>query len=59
MTQNERRKFLIEYLLNESPRYKNVEIPEDEAGQKYLLRSLMNVREPLPVTDEFLRIQDE
>ena len=59
MTQTERRRFLIEYLLNESPRYKNVEIPSDEAGQKYLLRSLMNVREPLPVTDKFLRIQDE
>ena len=59
MTQSERRRFLIEYLLNESPRYKNVEIPEVEAGQKSLLRSLMNVREPLPVTDEFLRIQDE
>ena len=59
MTQSERRRFLIKYLLNESPHYKNVEIPEDEAGQKSLLRSLMNVREPLPVTDEFLRIQDE
>ena len=59
MTQSERRRFLIEYLLNESPRYKNVEIPEDEAGQKYLLRSLMNVREPLPASDDFLHIQDE
>ena len=59
MTQNERRRFLIEYLLNESPRYKNVEIPSDEAGQKYLLRSLMNVREPLPASDDFLHIQDE
>lgn len=59
MTQTERRRFLIEYLLNESPRYKDVEIPEDEAGQKYLLRSLMNVREVLPASDEFLRIQDE
>ena len=59
MTQTERRRFLIEYLINESPRYKNVEIPEDEAGQKYLLRSLMNVREPLPASDDFLHIQDE
>ncbi|MBO4706404.1 MAG: protein-ADP-ribose hydrolase, partial [Spirochaetaceae bacterium] len=59
MTQSERRRFLIEYLINESPRYKDVEIPEDEAGQKYLLRSLMNVREPLPASDEFLQIQDE
>ena len=59
MTQSERRRFLIEYLLNESPRYKDVEIPSDEAGQKYLLRSLMNVREPLPASDDFLHIQDE
>ena len=64
MTQNERREWLIKYLLNEpeSPaEYKNIELPpqDDEGTQKDLLRSLMNVRPPRPVSDEFLKIQDE
>ena len=57
MTQTERRLFLIRALLAENA-YKET-IPGDEAGQKYLLRALMNVREPLPASDEFLRVQDE
>ena len=57
MTQTERRQFLIQYLLDES-NYDET-IPADEAGQKYLLRGLLNVREPLPASDEFLRVQDE
>ncbi len=57
MTQTERRRFLIQYLLAENPRYKK-DIPQSEEEQKYLLRSLMNVREPLPASEEFLRIQD-
>ena len=57
MTQAERRLFLIRALLAENA-YKET-IPGDEAGQKYLLRALMNVREPLPASDEFLRVQDE
>ena len=64
MTQNERREWLIKYLLNEpdSPaEYKNIELPlqDDESAQKDLLRSLMNVRPPRPVSNEFLKIQDE
>ena len=34
-------------------------IPENEAKQKQLLRGLFNVRKPGPVTEEFLKIQDE
>ena len=59
MTQNERRIFLIEYLLKENPGYHDVQIPDDENEQKRLLRSLMNVRPPEPASEEFLRIQDE
>lgn len=58
MTQNERRKYLITALLKEQPQYSKVEIPSDEEKQKVLLRSLFNIRMPLPVTDEFLTIQD-
>ena len=59
MTQTERRLFLINYLLKENPRYKDVAVPQTEDDQKYLLRSLMNVREPLPVSEEFLHVQDD
>ena len=59
MTQIERRIFLIEYLLAEHPEWRKRPLPQTEAEQKYLLRSLVNVRESLPVSQEFLRIQDE
>ena len=59
MTQAERRIFLIEYLLAEHPEWRKRPLPQTEAEQKYLLRSLVNVRESLPVSQEFLRIQDE
>ena len=59
MTQSERRRFLIEYLLNENEDYRGTEIPEDERSQKYLLRSLMNVREPLLASEDFLKVQNE
>lgn len=56
MTQTERRLFLIHYLLDE--RREDVEIPEDAARQKQLLRSLMNIRMPASVSEDFLHIQD-
>lgn len=59
MTQKERREYLIKYLLSENKEYSGVKIPKDENEQKYLLRSLMNVRMPQEASDEFLRIQDE
>jgi len=59
MNQAERRLFLIKYLLAESPRYSGTTIPADAEGQKILLRSLMNVREAAPASNEFYRIQDE
>lgn len=57
MTQNERRKYLIEYLLSE--RKQQAVIPDDIDGQKRLLRALFNVREPKAASKEFLQIQDE
>ena len=59
MTHSEKRIFLIRTLLAEQPQYREIEIPEDEGGQKRLLRSLMNVRPPRPADDHFLQIQDE
>lgn len=59
MTQDERRKYLIEYLLKEEIRFRRQPIPSDVQSQRDLLRSLMNVRMPRPISDEFLQIQDE
>ena len=59
MNQETRRNYLIRALLSEDPRYKRITIPGDTQGQKDLLRSLMNVRMPAPVSREFMEIQDE
>lgn len=58
MTQNEKRLFLIKYLLNENSKYSNIVIPKEVEEQKRLLRSLLNVRMPQKVSNEFLEIQD-
>lgn len=55
--QKDRLIYLIKYLLDEQNL--NIEIPEDEKSQKLLLRKLMNIRQPLPVGNEFIKIQDE
>ena len=59
MTQTERRRFLLEYLLAENSQDRGVQIPESETEQKYLLRSLVNVRHAVPASEEFLHIEDE
>jgi len=51
--------FLIDYLINEDPQYSEMQIPEDLQGKRDLFRALRNVREPKPVSEEFLRLQDE
>ena len=59
MTQDERREYLIQYLLKEEIRFGRQNIPTDKQGQENLLRSLMNVRPPRPISNDFLKIQDE
>lgn len=58
MTQTEKRLFLIQELLKEQPQYSKMEIPSNEQEQKVLLRSLFNIRMPLPVNDAFLDVQN-
>lgn len=59
MNQSERRRYLIRFLLDEDRRYQGMEIPRDTGEQKRLLRSLMNVRMPGAISQEFLKFQDE
>ncbi len=51
--------YLIQYLIDEDPQYSELRIPEDLHGKRDLFRALRNVREPKPVNEEFLRLQDE
>jgi hypothetical protein len=50
---------LIDYHLKEDPQYSEMEIPSDLQGKRDLFRALRNVRWPKPVSEEFLRLQDE
>ncbi len=58
MNQNERRRWLIHALLEEMPQYQYPVFPCTADRQWRLLRSLMNVRPPMPVSEEFLQIQN-
>ncbi len=56
MTQEERRLYLIRELLKE--RNEEFDIPQDETEQRNLLRALMNVRDALAISREFLTVQN-
>ncbi|MDR0685590.1 MAG: protein-ADP-ribose hydrolase [Spirochaetaceae bacterium] len=56
MTQEERLDFLIDYLQAE---YTQTAKPESFTQKRALLRGLVNIRPPRPVSQEFIRIQDE
>lgn len=58
MTQAERRRYLIQALLEERPEYADIQIPPDVPEQKRLLRSLFNVRMPRSISEDFLKVQD-
>ncbi|MGN0457788.1 MAG: protein-ADP-ribose hydrolase [Eubacterium sp.] len=59
MEQNEKLIWLIKYLLNENPMYSKVEIPNSTDEQFKLYRSLVNVRMPEPISEEYLSVEDE
>lgn len=54
-----RLQWLCRYLLDENPRYRQMPVPDTLQERRDLFRALMNVRPPMPVSEEFLRIQDE
>lgn len=58
MTQDERRRILIQELLKELPQYADMQIPTDQQEQKKLLRSLMNIRAPRSISRKILKLQD-
>ena len=58
MDQSERRGYLIRELLKEDARYRKLAVPAEAREQEDLLRALMNVRPPRPVSGEVLAVQD-
>jgi hypothetical protein len=60
MTRTEQIRFLTGRLLDELPQYREqaARFPDDEVSRRRLLRSLMNVRPPLPLSADFLAVQD-
>jgi O-acetyl-ADP-ribose deacetylase (regulator of RNase III) len=59
MTQDERRIYLIQKLLAEIGHDKDTELPAERDDQWQLLRSLMNVRPAIPISDDFKAVQDK
>lgn len=59
MTQSEKRIWLIKELLEEIHIIRTIRYHRINREQKNLLRALMNVRMPKPISKEFLDIQDE
>ena len=59
MTQDERLEHLIRYLLAERREYAGIAMPGSADERRRLLRALLNVRAPEPVSAEFLAVQDE
>lgn len=51
--------YLIEELIKEDKRLTNVEIPSSLEEKKELYRALRNIREPKPISQDYLKIQDE
>ncbi len=58
MTQEERREYLLKYLLKEDLRFRGRRMPTGKLAQERLLRALMNIRHPKPISEEFLKVQD-
>lgn len=58
MKQEERRLYLLKYLLQESKYYRDMEVPAAEAQQQQIIRGLMNIRMPEQIDEEFLAVQD-
>lgn len=51
--------FLIDYLIKENKNINIKEIPKDIENKKSLYRSLCNIREPIPISKEYIKIENE
>ena len=51
--------FLIDYLIKENKSIDIKEISQNTSDKKRLYRSLCNIREPLPISKEYIKIENE
>ncbi|MBR3383254.1 MAG: protein-ADP-ribose hydrolase [Clostridia bacterium] len=58
MDQNERLLWLINALLAERPEGEGIRVPNDTNGRRELLRALMNVRMPAPLSPEYVETEE-
>lgn len=58
MTQEQRLDYLVEEFKMDSGDYQNIETPSDVEGKRRILRSLMNIRMPRPMSDSTIKVQD-
>ena len=59
MDQRERLDFLVERFKMDSAQYQDLEVKDDVAEKRMVLRSLMNIRMPRAMDEATLRVQDE
>jgi len=57
MTQEERMEYLVKELCQESGQYKDMHVEKNEI--RTVLRSLVNIRMPKDISEDFLKVQDE
>lgn len=57
--QEERLDYLLAVLLGEKAEYKAISVPKSTEDKRRLLRSLMNVRPPISISAEFIKVQDQ
>ena len=50
--------YICRYLLDEDPRYRQMTVPDSMEERQALMRSLLNIRPPKPVSQAFLSAQD-
>ena len=51
--------YLIEELIKEDSNLSNIEIPINIEAKKDLYRALRNIRNPKPISEDYLKVQDE
>ena len=59
MSTTDKLSYPLKYLLSEKKDYEKIAVPESTEERFRLFRSLVNVREPKPVSEEFLAVQDD
>lgn len=58
MDRSENIRSVIQTLLDERPEYANLQIPDSLLEQRKMMRALLNVRPPHPVSEDLIKAQD-